>query len=192
MKKDQKCDIRVIDNFFSQEDFKKITNIFENPNCYWFLSRGIIATEDSTIKVSNDTSALDNYMLCNMLYEPYAHGIVSYAASVQFSELIDTIATPLKESLGTELNAITRIKCNMYPRTSIVNRHPWHTDSNVQPALRAALLMLNTCDGFTGFIDGTKVESVANRMAIFDANDKHHSTSTSDASVRLTLNINYV
>tara|TARA_B100000424_G_C22782658_1_gene420742 strand:+ start:174 stop:743 length:570 start_codon:yes stop_codon:yes gene_type:complete len=187
----QRCDLRVIDNFFSQEDFKKITNIFENPMCPWYLSRGI-TNEDSTVELSNDTSALDNYMFCHMLYEPYADGIASYAPSVHFSELISIITAPMKKVLGTELNVITRIKCNMYPRTNIVNRHPWHTDSNTQPALRGALLMLNTCDGYTGFIDGTKVGSVANRMAIFDANEKHHSTSTSDASVRLTLNINYV
>ena len=31
-----------------------------------------------------------------------------------------------------------------------------------------AIFSLNTCDGYTKFKDGTKVESVANRIVIFD------------------------
>jgi hypothetical protein len=51
---------------------------------------------------------------------------------------------------------------------------------------------LNTCDGYTGFADGTKVESVENRLILFDSLEDHYSTSTSNAQARINLNINYV
>ena len=185
MKKDQRCDLRVIDNYFDEEIFNQVLNFFAHEQTHWYLTTGI-SDPDGTAATSYDSSPLDSYFFCHPVYD---HMLMR---STCFHKLIELIEGPFKRTLGTELNTITRIKCNLYPRTEIVNRHPWHIDSSEQPALRGALLMLNTCDGFTGFIDGTKVNSVANRIAFFDATEKHHSTSTSDQSYRMTLNINYV
>ena len=72
--------------------------------------------------------------------------------------------------------AYIRIKANMYIRTEKVQVHNWHIDGKEIADLQSGLLCLNTCDGYTGFIDGSEVDSVENRMIFFDANDKHHST----------------
>ena len=58
--------------------------------------------------------------------------------------------------------------------------------------MRGALLMLNTCDGYTGFEDGTNIDTVENRMVFFDSTEKHHSTNCTNQQFRLTMNINYV
>ena len=43
---------------------------------------------------------------------------------------------------------------------------------------------MNTCDGYTLFEDGTKVESNANRLVTFPNGMKHTGTSTTNASFR--------
>ena len=50
---------------------------------------------------------------------------------------------------------------------------------------------MNTNNGYTIFEDGTKVESVANRMITFPANLKHTGTSCTDQQVRIVINFDY-
>ena len=51
---------------------------------------------------------------------------------------------------------------------------------------------LNTCDGYTVFKNGEKVESVANRYIEFDSNLMHSGTSTTDSKRRVVINFNYI
>jgi len=51
---------------------------------------------------------------------------------------------------------------------------------------------MNTCDGYTLFEDGTKIESIANRLVTFPNGMKHTGTSTTNASFRMVINFNYV
>jgi len=52
-------------------------------------------------------------------------------------------------------------------------------------------LYVNTNNGYTKFEDGTKVESVANRLVTFPANMKHKGTSCTDEKIRVVINFNY-
>lgn len=170
--------MKVIDNFYSEQSFNRIVEMFEAPITGWTLSHGITKSEDLK-------KHLDNYYFVHTVYKDLC------PRSGWFEELIDVIQNPLYELLGLNMGVLTRIKCNLYPRTAVINKHPWHVDS-VNKKQHGALLMINTCDGYTGFKDGTEVESVANRLVIFDAEKEHHSTSTTNASYRMTMNINYV
>jgi hypothetical protein len=51
---------------------------------------------------------------------------------------------------------------------------------------------MNTCNGYTLFEDGTKVESVANRIVTFPNSMKHTGTTTTDSEYRMVINFNYV
>ena len=51
---------------------------------------------------------------------------------------------------------------------------------------------MNTNNGYTRFEDGTKVESVANRMVTFPNQMMHTGTTTTDSEYRLVINLNYV
>ena len=53
------------------------------------------------------------------------------------------------------------------------------------------MFYLNDNDGVTVLNDGTEVESVANRLLLFDASKPHHSTTCTDADRRVNLNFNY-
>ena len=54
-----------------------------------------------------------------------------------------------------------------------------------------SIFYVNTNNGYTKFEDGTKVESVANRMLTFPANMKHIGTSCTDEQTRVVINFNY-
>ena len=80
----------------------------------------------------------------------------------------------------------------MYTRTEEVQVHPFHSDSSSIEGLKGLILSINTCDGYTGFEDGTEVDSVENRAIMFDSTKPHHSTSCSNAPYRLNINVNYL
>ena len=82
-----------------------------------------------------------------------------------------------------------RCKANLYTRTPEIIEHAMHTDFDYPH--QAGLFSLNTCDGYTLLEDGTKVESIRNRMLFFDASKKHASTSTTNENVRMNINFNF-
>lgn len=85
--------------------------------------------------------------------------------------------------------ALIRVKANLYPSTATVRSHEPHVDYDFEH--RAALYMVNTCDGYTTMSDGTRIESVANRLVTFDPQTLHSSSTTSDSAYRVTINFNY-
>ena len=55
-----------------------------------------------------------------------------------------------------------------------------------------SIFYVNTCNGYTELKDGTKIESVANRLVSFPADTRHRSVSQTDEQRRLVININYL
>ena len=55
-----------------------------------------------------------------------------------------------------------------------------------------AVFYINTNNGYTEFEDGTRSESIANRMVTFPANLKHRGTTCSDEKTRIVINFNYI
>ena len=110
-----------------------------------------------------------------------------YQTCVPKSAVFDKII-PLLEKLETR--CLIRVKANLYPNTEILHEHPAHVDMKFSHS--AAILSLNTCDGYTKLKDGTKIDSVANRMLLFDAGEEHCSTTTTNVLARFNININYI
>ena len=180
--KQKPCDIRVIDNFLPEKDFKTLSDIFFDTNTMWYRTPGI-SEENSTMDILNP---LDNYMFAHMVYNNYLPSSNSW-------EQVSSILLPaIQKTCMNSFRSLVRVKVNLYPRTHKVQNHPFHTDGDHIVGLRGLLLSFNTCDGYTGFIDGTQVDSVANRAIFFDATEKHHSTSCSNQPIRMNMNINYV
>ena len=87
-----------------------------------------------------------------------------------------------------QVNALVRVKVNMYPRTDTLVHHKNHIDYDFNH--KAALYCLNTCDGAT-VIGDQEVPSIENRMIIFDPQTPHHSTNCTNQQFRANININY-
>lgn len=175
-------DITVIDNFLDKDDFIELKEIFVHENTTWQITPGISAN-DSTNAMRNP---LDNYMFNNLVFKD------NRIFSDSFEKCEAILNYKLRSLLGNDFRTIIRMKVNLYTRTHEVQEHPWHVDHNSMQGLMGCLLCFNTNDGYTGFEDGTQVDSVENRAIIFDATEKHHSTSCSNAPYRLNMNINYV
>jgi hypothetical protein len=104
---------------------------------------------------------------------------------------------PTSNEFGMIAGILEKLKCNALIRARILLytnvgefvKHGFHIDYEFNH--KAALLYLNTCNGYTGFEDDVKVESVENRMVIFDGSTPHHSTTCTDTQSRYVLSINY-
>ena len=175
-------DVTVIDNFLDKDDFIELKEIFVHENTTWQITPGI-SSNDSTNALRNP---LDNYMFNHLVYKD--HRIFSDA----FDKCEAILSTKLRNLFGNDFRSIIRMKVNMYTRTHEVQEHPWHVDHHNMQGLMGCLICFNTCDGYTGFADGSQVDSVENRAIIFDSTERHHSTSCSNAPYRMNMNINYV
>ena len=89
-----------------------------------------------------------------------------------------------------DFKSLMRIKLNFYPHTETLREHGQHVDYDFPS--HAAIYSLNTCDGFTRLSDGTKIDSVANRMLFFDGSTLHNSSTTTNAKGRYNINFNYL
>jgi hypothetical protein len=89
-----------------------------------------------------------------------------------------------------DLKSLMRIKLNFYPHTETLREHGQHDDYTFPH--HAAIYSLNTCDGFTRLSDGTKIDSVGNRMLFFDGSTLHNSSTTTNAKGRYNINFNYL
>ena len=161
--------MKIKDNYLSENEFKTIHDIVTDSKFPWQLKHGVAYEHNGS---------LDDYFFGHLVYQ-------YVPMSPHFADIMNILHPRFLNHI------ITRIKFNLYPRTHEIYKHDWHTDHDTLSVLKGALLMLNTCDGYTGFEDG-KAESVENRMVFFDALKPHHSTTTTNASTRVTLNINYI
>lgn len=159
--------IKIIDNYLSKIDLEKIKNIIFDEYFSWYFIKGI---SEDTIKIKNQ------FYYVHMLYRS------DEINSNYFKDIISIF------SKNKFWNSLYRVKVNSYPNNNFVE-HPYHTDFNFRH--NAALFSLNTCDGYTKFEDGTKVDSVENRMIFFDPTIKHSSTNTTNADRRININFNY-
>ena len=116
---------------------------------------------------------------------------VSYINNVPISIIFEFIANILKPVFErAQLKSLVRIKTNFYPYTHEIFEHSPHRDYDFHCV--GGVLSLNTCDGFTRLEDGTKVDSIANRLLLFDSSQNHNSSTTTNAKGRYNININYI
>jgi hypothetical protein len=87
--------------------------------------------------------------------------------------------------------SIIRIKANFYTKGSEKNPivHGFHQDFTYPH--QAAIFYINTNNGFTILEDGTKIESIANRLLLFDGSRNHSSTDCTDAQCRINIGFNF-
>ena len=84
-----------------------------------------------------------------------------------------------------------RIKANVHARTHKIIEHGLHIDFQ-HPEMETAIYYVNTNNGYTMFENGTKVESVANRLVVFPTEMFHSGTTCTDEPRRVVINFNYV
>ena len=88
-----------------------------------------------------------------------------------------------------ECKSLIRAKANFYQRTKELHHNKNHID---YPYIHnGAIFYLNTNDGFTVINDEHWIESVENRLLIFNPSVLHRSTHCTNKQYRANINFNY-
>lgn len=154
---------QIIDNFLDSEYHQLIHDVMIGSSFPWFYQPGV-AREDKR----------DEFY--------FIHSFLEEGEFSLFFELIHDLVYKI------DPDELVRVKANLYPRTEQIVEHDWHKD--YKESHKAAIYYVNSNDGYTQIGD-QRVESVANRLVIFDGGIEHHSTTCSDEHVRVNIGINW-
>lgn len=158
--------MKITDNFLDVETFNKIKQELTKKAGWfeWYFNH---------VTLSDDS--LDEFQFCHMLYDgsPRARYDV-------IKPLVDKI----------DPFTLVRVKANLITRTHKIKEYTLHKDFEYGN-LTTAIFYINTCNGYTLFENGEKVNSVENRLVEFDSNVKHTGTSCTNEMIRCVVNLNY-
>ena len=171
-------DLKIIDNFLTDNDFNLLVNNTVGRNDGHQVQFRVVSNVENFGAIEENWS----WYMINMLY------LKDTPQNEICGKIYEMFVPKFKELAN--FKTMIRIKINAYPYTNIVKEHKEHIDFNYENI--GAVFSLNTCDGYTKFFDGTKVESVANRIVFFDASKYHQSTTTSNAKLRYNINFNFL
>jgi len=169
--------IQIYDNFLSKKDFDFINHNMLGAQFPWHLGSVTNPEVDNVL-----CDEIHNIQFCEWIYKDYA------PQGPEFD-----IIKPIIFSRQLEVSAIRRIKANITLRTPKIVRHGWHTDGtrDGEQQFMVAIYYVNSNDGFTEFRDGTKVESVANRLVMFPSIMEHTGTTCTNEKLRCVINFNF-
>ena len=158
--------IEVIDNFLEEDVFKEIEKILMGDKFPWFFNN-----------FKNDDDDINNFQ--------FTHTVVRGNGNIE-SKFIQYMK-PFFDKLN--IKKIFRIKINLTTRAHNSFNHLYHTDVSFQ--CTTAIFYINSNNGKTIFKHGEEVNSIANRMVIFNSNLEHAATSHTDEKTRVVINFNY-
>jgi len=159
---------KIIDNALDKDLFKNISDMMYNTNFPWYYA--------------------DSVAYKNKKEEHFYFTHTFYKHQQPWSDNFNTLV-PFLDSKILDVKSMIRIKGNLYTKTNTIEHHGSHVDMPYEH--KGAILYINDNDGLTILEDGTKIESKANRLLLFDASKPHNSTSCTDAKCRININLNY-
>ena len=172
-------DLKIIDNFLDVSEFSTLIN-------------NTIGRSDGHQTEFRVVSNVENFGVREEDYWSWYLVNMIYYEDIPQNEIYPNICNlfiPRFQHIAN-FKTMIRIKMKAFPYTNVVKEHERHVDFSYEHI--GAVFSLNTCDGYTKFSDGTKVESLANRIVFFYASKKHQSTTTSNAKLRYNINFNFL
>ena len=179
--------MEIIDNFLSEEDFKTLEDTITSGKFKWTKSTILSSSRFKPNKIFN----IQFVHRFASVHTESVDGVLEKTI-VEKSDCFNII-NPIVEKLNC--STIIRIKANL--NTGMLKPEPsgYHIDvgdgKNVRPGY-TGIYYVNTCNGYTLFRDGTKVDSIANRMLIFDNQMRHTGVPCSDNRYRIVINFNWL
>lgn len=169
----------VLDNFLEEDKFLKIKEILLSDNFPYYFN---------VKKYNNISDDLENYQFTHILYREYA---VQSEYFFHFKHLIEKINPVSILDMKINLTTYSGKKYQGDLHTDV----PGHAliykkDSDI--VCNTLVYYINTNNGYTLFEDGTKIDSVENRLIIFKSNLMHTAVHASDQKVRCLINMNMI
>lgn len=164
----------IIDNFLNEDQHKAIKETLMGDNFPWFFNNYKLSEYD--VPCYDDKY---NFQFTHMFY----------TNNRIHSQYYDTILPPLLQKINPL--CILRIKANLNTHTETPLISGYHVDYEHMKH-KTAVYYVNTNNGKTIFKDGDVVDSVENRLLVFDTDMLHSGISCTDSKVRCIINFNYV
>lgn len=159
--------ILVIDDFLDKNNFQFVKQSFMSTDFPWYYNNFKVSEYDKNILDFQFTHLFYRNMIPNSNYFSIIEPII----------------------LKIEPKALVRAKANMNPVTKEIYKYEFHTD--VEFDCFTAVYYINSNNGYTEFENGEKIDSIENRICIFNSSMPHRGTSSTDEKVRCVLNLNY-
>ena len=181
--------MKIVDNFLDQNEFDELHNIFMvHPFAWYYQDKNYNYAIDSSVDESDEPKF-------QFVHRFYDNGVPS-------SGLFDRL-NPFMMKLKPL--SLYKIRANLLTKTPNIIESRFHDDlSNLKnrddllflskekkKQWTTSIFYVNTNNGYTEFEDGTKVESIANRIVTFPASTVHRGTSCTDQNIRVIINFNY-
>ena len=187
--------MKEIENALPSLAFEEIQNYILGHEIPWYYHENVTYPKDITFRegdrdeesVEETKKIIEQGVDKELAPYNYFHSHMVYFDCRVHSERVFDLLHPLISLLNPK--ALIRIKINNYPQTPKIIHHQNHVDGNFKH--NNALFYVNTNNGVTVMENKTKIASVENKLLLFDSNMLHRSTTTSDTSRRITININY-
>ena len=167
----------MVDDFLNDEEFGDIVDFLNSDDTDWTKFKKVVGDDHK-----------DNWQ--------YVH--IAYEKMLPKSSLFDILSCVFGK---LRVISMYRVKVNCEQRHSQRYYSNFHYDYNSSEGthenpighdhMKTGILYLNTCDGYTEFEDGKKVNSVANRFIEFPSNILHRGVSQTDTQWRSVINFNY-
>lgn len=151
-----------------KEQYEFIKNFMESDEISWHYNKGI-----SHLSEKDD-----------LRFYYFTHLFLINNVQSPFFGFLKPILDILKPQ------TLIRIKGNFYPSSEKIVQHNKHKDYEFKHL--AAVYYINDNDGYTLFEDGTKIESIGNRLVYFDGSVPHCSTNCTTQHGRININFNYI
>ena len=168
----------ILDNVLPKNEFNKIQRAVTAGQSHHWSYTDLLGIP-AGVEVKGTTSYdKDLFMMSSMIFD---------RGQIYIPELYSSLIKIFSPLL--QLRALSRIKCNLYPATHKIQDHAFHVDYPFTN--KGAIYYLNTCDGYTKMRDETKIDSVENRLFLFDSSTPHCSSTCTDQKARFNINLNY-
>lgn len=163
--------MQIIDDFLPENQFLEIQKALLSANFPWYYANSVVSKD------------LD--LLCDEKYNyQFGHSFYrDYTFQSEYAKLLFPILERLQPI------AITRIKGILLPRTEETVTHGYHIDNPYNT--KVAIYYVNTNNGYTKFAEGPTVDSISNRIVIFNSDEYHTGATCTDEKVRVAINFNY-
>jgi len=159
---------KIIDNFLEKEKLEFLQKILFSEGTPWYYR------DSMTVPRNNTEHAFYNHCIYN-LKKPQSN----------LFEHMDVFIEKLN------IVALDEIRVNSMYVQKDHYESKWHTDRYFK--CKTGIFYLNTCNGHTLLKTNpiTKIESIENRMLIFDSQIEHKVISQTDTKRRMVINFNY-
>jgi hypothetical protein len=165
---------QIIDNFLPNDEFKKIKDYFLASYIDWHF---------------NPNGVIQNGLKPEFIEEKYnfqfTHTVYHHIGIINNTSF--KILYPLLLKINPK--DLFKIKSNLNVITNENKKYDFHIDN--YDCNTTAIYYINTNNGKTIFLNGTEIESIENRLLIFDSKIMHTGTSCTDQKVRCLINLNY-